>query len=62
LLKALATVFEGDARADEAAVKARRSMDVSLLGLFVGFGWGIFVYWPVVLGNMDGELPGAYFL
>ena len=53
--EALANVLGGDARADEAAVRARRIMDVYLFGLVVCAA-RLEVYWLVALGNMDGEL------
>lgn len=57
--EALDTVLVGDARADEAAVRARRIIGVYLLGLVVFSVRLEQVYWLVVLGNMDGESPGA---
>ncbi|KAJ9487663.1 hypothetical protein VN97_g5636 [Penicillium thymicola] len=53
--EALVIVLVGDARAVEAAVRARRNMGGYLLGLVVFLVWVEEVYWLVVLGNMNGE-------
>ena len=48
-----------DARADEAAVKARRIMGVCLLRFVGQFGWRRYVVYLLVVvlpsGNIDGE-------
>jgi hypothetical protein len=44
----------GDARADEAAVRARRIMGVCLLRLVVWLLGEVLVYWLVVLLRLEG--------